>query len=106
MKNRSDNDSNSPNGRQHFWRSRPRLPEDPTDFAQIAASTGTPLALAANAKRRRVPSAKLRCECSHAKSIHSRMYANPKLGTSCNYPGCRCKAYKAGSAAGKGKARR
>jgi hypothetical protein len=21
------------------------------------------------------------------------MYANRKLGTSCNFPGCRCKAY-------------
>lgn len=37
--------------------------------------------------------AMLRCECQHAKSIHSRMYANQKLGTSCNFPGCRCKAY-------------
>jgi hypothetical protein len=37
--------------------------------------------------------ATLRCDCQHAKSIHSRMYANPKLGTSCNFPGCRCKAY-------------
>jgi hypothetical protein len=37
--------------------------------------------------------AMLRCDCQHAKSIHSRMYANQKLGTSCNFPSCRCKAY-------------
>ena len=36
----------------------------------------------------------LRCECGHSKSIHARMYANQKLGTPCNYPECRCKAYR------------
>jgi hypothetical protein len=38
----------------------------------------------------------LRCVCQHPKSIHARMYANQKLGTPCNFPGCRCKAYRAG----------
>jgi hypothetical protein len=65
------------------------------DFARIVDCAGRPVALAA----KRGQTTSLRCECHHAKSIHARMYANPKLGTSCNYPGCRCKAYKAGSTA-------
>jgi hypothetical protein len=36
----------------------------------------------------------MRCRCSHPKSIHARMYANQKLGTECNFPGCRCKGYR------------
>jgi hypothetical protein len=65
------------------------------DFARIVDGAGRPVALAA----KRGQTTSLRCACRHAKSIHARMYANPKLGTSCNYPGCRCKAYKAGSPA-------
>jgi len=45
-----------------------------------------------SAKRAR--NALLRCACRHAKSIHARMYGNRKLGTPCNFPGCRCKAYR------------
>jgi hypothetical protein len=80
----------------------PRSKENRRAFVRIVEPSAKPRALAA-AKRGRPPGVKLRCECSHAKSIHARMYANPKLGTSCNYPGCRCKAYKAGSASGKRK---
>jgi len=65
------------------------------DFARIVDGAGRPVALAS----KKGQTTSLRCACRHAKSIHARMYANPKLGTSCNYPGCRCKAYKAGSPA-------
>ena len=51
------------------------------------------LAVRVSKKAAKKSSATLRCDCQHAKSIHSRMYANRKLGTSCNFPGCRCKAY-------------
>jgi hypothetical protein len=51
------------------------------------------LAVRVSKKRAKKSNATLRCDCQHAKSIHSRMYANQKLGTSCNFPGCRCKAY-------------
>lgn len=38
--------------------------------------------------------------CGHVKSIHVRMYGEmyekTKLAQTCNYPGCRCKAYKPG----------
>ena len=51
------------------------------------------LAVRVNKKAAKKSNAMLRCDCQHAKSIHSRMYANQKLGTSCNFPGCRCKAY-------------
>ena len=47
----------------------------------------------------------LRCECFHAKSIHSRMYANRSLGTACNFP-CRCKGYRPAKAKGRKKSRR
>jgi hypothetical protein len=37
--------------------------------------------------------------CGHAKSIHIRMYGpmyeRTKLAQTCNFPGCRCKGYKA-----------
>jgi len=65
------------------------------DFCPYVDCAGRPVALAL----KRGQTTSLRCGCHHAKSIHARMYANPKLGTSCNYPGCRCKAYKAGSPA-------
>jgi hypothetical protein len=66
--------------------------------ARVAVRAGGPLALAATlpkAKGKKASNAALRCLCGHAKSIHARMYANPLLGTSCNFPDCRCKAYKA-----------
>jgi hypothetical protein len=77
-------------------------------FSCVVERAGQLVALAAR-KGRAVKKARttaLRCECHHAKSIHARMYANPKLGTSCNYPGCRCKAYKAGPSGRSAKARR
>jgi hypothetical protein len=51
-------------------------------------------ALLAKKKKKRASNALMRCECHHAKSIHARMYGNRKLGTPCNFPGCRCKAYR------------
>jgi hypothetical protein len=51
------------------------------------------LAVRVSKKGGKKSNATLRCDCQHAKSIHSRMYANQKLGTSCNFPGCRCQAY-------------
>ena len=67
--------------------------------ARAVSSIGRPIALTIGKKKRtakKYPNATLRCHCGHPKSIHSRMYANPKLGTSCNFPFCRCKAYKLG----------
>jgi hypothetical protein len=55
------------------------------------------LAVHSGKKTGKKSNAMLRCECHHAKSIHSRMYANQKLGTACNFPFCKCKAYKAKS---------
>jgi len=71
--------------------------KDSPHSARIVERAGRPVPLAAAKEER--PAKKgfklmLKCECQHAKSIHSRMYANPKLGTSCNFPGCRCKAYR------------
>ncbi len=66
-------------------------------FARIRDSAEQPSSLAVRGGKKgshKKSNAMLRCECQHAKSIHSRMYANKKLGTSCNFPGCRCKAYK------------
>ncbi len=48
----------------------------------------------------------LRCACFHAKSIHSRMYANRSLRTACNFPECRCKDYKPAKAKSQKKSRR
>ena len=64
--------------------------------ARIQDSAGRLNALAVRGSKKiaKKSNAMLRCDCQHAKSIHSRMYANQKLGTSCNFPGCRCKAYK------------
>ena len=64
--------------------------------ARIQGSAGGLNALAVRSGKKvakKKSNAMLRCDCQHAKSIHSRMYANQKLGTSCNFPGCRCKAY-------------
>jgi len=61
--------------------------------SQDSAGQLNVLAVRVNKKAAKKSNAMLRCDCRHAKSIHSRMYANPKLGTSCNFPGCRCKAY-------------
>jgi hypothetical protein len=63
--------------------------------ARIPDSAGRLIALAMRGSKKsaKKSNAILRCGCQHAKSIHSRMYANQKLGTSCNFPGCRCKAY-------------
>jgi hypothetical protein len=67
------------------------------DDARSVSSAGRPIALAVRKQRlaKKYSNATLRCDCGHPKSIHSRMYANPKLGTPCNFPLCRCKAYKA-----------
>jgi hypothetical protein len=66
-----------------------------TIAARIQDSAGrlNVLAVRGNKKAAKKSSAMLRCNCRHAKSIHARMYANQKLGTACNFPGCRCKAY-------------
>jgi hypothetical protein len=63
--------------------------------ARIQDSAGGLIALARRGSKKsaKKSNAMLRCDCQHAKSIHSRMYANQNLGTSCNFPGCRCKAY-------------
>ena len=106
MKEPGENHSNPCVDGQRFSGRRRSSRTRAASFARIVEPAGKALRLAAIAKRGRPPGIKLRCECSHAKSIHSRMYANPKLGTSCNYPGCRCKAYKPGSGTGKRRARR
>jgi hypothetical protein len=66
-----------------------------TIAARVQDSAGllNVLAVRVGKKGGKKSNATLRCDCQHAKSIHSRMYANQKLGTSCNFPGCRCKAY-------------
>ena len=64
--------------------------------ARIQDSAGLLNTLAVSVSKKgakKKSNAMLRCDCQHAKSIHSRMYANQKLGTSCNFPGCRCKGY-------------
>lgn len=67
------------------------------NFARILAGAGPPGTLGVRGKKKAANAARnaiLRCACSHSKSIHVRMYANQKLGTACNFPFCRCKAYK------------
>jgi hypothetical protein len=64
---------------------------------RVVASGARPVALTAGTgkKIRKKPiGTAQRCKCGHPKSIHARMYANPRLGTPCNFPQCRCKAYK------------
>src|SRR5579863_7371002 len=77
--------------------SETKLPDPREPASRIEAAAGGPMPLAVGAKKP-VPGKAvrtiLRCECFHAKSIHSRMYANRSLGTACNFPECRCKAYK------------
>ena len=64
-------------------------------FARIQSSRKRPRALGAKpGAGRRARKLAMSCVCHHPKSIHARMYANQDLGTPCNYPGCRCKAYK------------
>jgi len=65
-------------------------------YARSVSSGGCPIPLAIRKQKlaKKYSNATLRCDCGHPKSIHSRMYANPKLGTPCNFPLCRCKAYK------------
>jgi hypothetical protein len=64
--------------------------------ARIQESAGWLKGLAVHRSKKisKKSNAMLRCDCHHAKSIHSRMYANQKLGTPCNFPFCKCKAYK------------
>ena len=86
----------------------PGHPGNDPAFARIVERAGQLVALAARKERavKKARTTTLRCECHHAKSIHARMYANPKLGTSCNYPGCRCRAYKARPSGRSGKSKR
>ena len=73
-------------------------PRQQSGDARSVSSAGRPVALGIRKQKhtaKKYSNATLRCDCGHPKSIHSRMYANPKLGTPCNFPLCRCKAYKA-----------
>ena len=74
-----------------------KMPDAHKPAARIEVAVGGPKPLAVGAKKPAPGKAVrtiLRCECFHAKSIHSRMYANRSLGTACNFPECRCKAYR------------
>lgn len=67
------------------------------DRVGVVAGSGRPeLLTAGGAKspKKKPPGIAIPCRCAHAKSIHARMYGNAKLGTSCNFPECRCKAYR------------
>lgn len=85
---------------QHHPQPYSRLRQLGKDFARIESrvAAGPNYFLVRGEKRgkNRVRNATLRCQCQHPKSIHARMYANQSLGTACNFPGCRCKAYKPG----------
>lgn len=59
-----------------------------------AAAGGRPSSAIPQSARKRPSGTPMRCECGHPKSIHARMYANPQLGTPCNFPECRCKGYR------------
>lgn len=75
----------------------PPAPRESSDRLERSLRIVQPAGLESLARRKRskrAPNALLRCECHHAKSIHARMYGNRKLGTPCNFPGCRCKAYR------------
>jgi hypothetical protein len=64
---------------------------------RIVARTERPLLLSSdltNSPKKKPPGIAMPCRCGHPKSIHARMYGNPKLGTPCNFPECRCKAYR------------
>jgi hypothetical protein len=74
---------------------RPRPRSTAAAFARIQSSPKRPLAFGAKpGAGKRARKLAMSCVCHHPKSIHARMYANQELGTPCNYPGCRCKAYK------------
>jgi hypothetical protein len=67
------------------------------DRVRFVASAGRPLLLSAsgaNSPKKKPPGIAMPCRCGHPKSIHARMYGNPNLGTPCNFPECRCKAYR------------
>ena len=86
-----------------------KLPDAREPASRIEAAVGGPIPLTVGAKNPASGKAVrtfLRCECFHAKSIHSRMYANRSLGTACNFPECRCKAYRPAKANGRKKSRR
>jgi hypothetical protein len=87
----------SPSHFQEFLQRRHSSCKNLTTIAvriQDSAGQLKVLAVRVNKKAAKKSNAMLRCGCRHAKSIHSRMYANQKLGTACNFPGCRCKAYR------------
>ena len=94
---------------QLFPESQTKLPDAREPASRIDAAVGAPMPLAVSAKKPvqgKAVRTILRCECFHAKSIHSRMYANRSLGTACNFPECRCKAYRPAKAKGPKKSRR
>jgi hypothetical protein len=70
---------------------------------RIDAIPSPPLRFALRNRKRAARNAPRICTCHHAKSIHARMYANPELGTACNFPGCRCKRYRLAPPAKSGK---
>lgn len=73
------------------------LRQSSADFVRIDLHAERPRRLALQSKsalRKRAGNVSMACVCRHPKSIHARMYANQELGTHCNFPGCRCKAYK------------
>jgi hypothetical protein len=89
--------------------SQTKLPDAREPASRIDAAVGGPMPLAVGAKKPAPGKAVrtiLRCECFHAKSIHSRMYANRSLGTACNFPECRCKADRPAKAKGRKKSAR
>ena len=98
---------NSSGLEQNFAESQTQLP-DPRETSsriQVMGVGPVPLAVGKKVAPKRAVHAILRCECFHAKSIHSRMYANRSLGTACNFPECRCKAYKPAKAKNQKKSR-
>jgi hypothetical protein len=89
--------------------SETKLPDARKAASRIEAAVRGPMPLALGTKESAPVKAVrtiLRCECFHAKSIHSRMYANRSLGTACNFPECRCKAYRPAKAKGRKKSKR
>ena len=83
--------------------SQSKSPDAREPASRIEVAVGAPRPLALGAKKPAPGKAVrtiLRCECFHAKSIHSRMYANRSLGTACNFPECRCRAYRPAKAKG------
>ena len=100
---------NSNNREQSSAESQTQLPDAHEPSSRIEVAAGGPVPFAVGGKKgaaKRAVHAILRCKCFHAKSIHSRMYANRALGTSCNFPGCRCKAYRPAKATSRKKSGR